>query len=58
MQVTSELIEELSNRVNTEKSKKEFTYIPPFDIKKSVQAFLDWLVDNGYEITLSKKKQG
>lgn len=58
MQVTSELIEELSNRINTEKSKKEFTYIPPFDIKKSVQAFLDWLADNGYEITLSQKKQG
>lgn len=50
MQITDELIIDLSNRINTERSKKDFTYVPPYDIKKSIEAFLDWLRENGYKI--------
>lgn len=50
MRVTEELIEEIGRRINTEKSKKENTYVPPFDIKKSLEAFLNWLDESGYTI--------
>lgn len=50
MQVTEELVTELSNRINTERSKKDYTYVPPYDIKKSIEVFLEWLKENGYEI--------
>lgn len=55
MQVTEGLIEEIGRRINTEKSKKENTYVPPYDIKKSVEAFLNWLNENGYEIKKTKE---
>lgn len=50
MQITDKLIAELSNRINTEKSKKDYTYVPPYDIRRSIEAFLDWLGENGYKI--------
>jgi hypothetical protein len=50
MQITEKIISELSNRINTEKSKKENTYVPPYDIKKSIEAFLNWLNESGYKI--------
>lgn len=51
IQVTDELITELSNKVNTERSKKEHTYVPPYDIKRSIEVFLNWLKENGYKIS-------
>lgn len=50
MEVSEELVTELSNRINTESSKKDYTYVPPYDIKKSIEAYLDWLKENGYKI--------
>lgn len=50
MEITEELVTELSNRINTERSKKDYTYVPPYDIKKSIEVFLEWLKENGYKI--------
>lgn len=50
MQITDELIDKLSARINTEKSKKDFIYVPPYDIKKTLEVFLVWLKENGYRI--------
>jgi len=55
MRVTEDLIAELSNNVNTAKSKADHTYVPPYDIKKSVEAFLWWLEKNNYEIIKRKE---
>lgn len=50
MQVNEELIKKLGSKINTEKSRKDYTYVPLFDIKKSIEAFLDWLKENRYKI--------
>jgi hypothetical protein len=55
MQITEKIIDELSKRINTENSKKEHTYVPPYDIKKSIEAFLNWLNENGYKIAKPKE---
>ncbi len=55
MSIPEQLIIELSNRINTERSKREYIYIPPYDVKRSIEVFLEWLNENGYKIIKEKK---
>ena len=51
MLITDALIDDLYGRLNTGTSKRDQTYIPPYDIQKTLEIFLLWLDENGYEIS-------